>query len=155
MWNYLIKSCLKYSKASDLYLVDNVLYPNLEKCVTMTLGIVLYDYQGKSFEGRQWSKMLANCDYLTDLTLPECFPLIDCLRFFRKIIAATFSEDLLPNYEEVFKQFGSTFSKVMSIFRIRLTPKLHILLQHLPQWCLWSYWHPCSPPFPSLKPFRV
>ncbi len=92
MQNYLIKSRLKYSQASDLYLVDN---PNIEKDVTTALGIVRNDYQGKSFEGRPHTTRVP--------------PLINCLRSSRKAIAATFGEDVSPNYDDVIKEFGSTF----------------------------------------------
>ncbi len=47
-------------------------------------------------------------------------------------MAATFGEDLSPNYDDVIKRFGSAFSKVMSSFGIRMTPKVHIVLHHLP-----------------------
>ncbi len=87
MENYQIKNRLKYLHASDLYLIDN---PNLEKDVSTELGIVRYDYQGKSFEGRQCSKLLTFCYYLADLTPPECFVLICFFTIIRKVIAATF-----------------------------------------------------------------
>ncbi len=47
-------------------------------------------------------------------------------------MAATFGEDLSPNYDDVIKRFGSAFSKVMSSFGIRMTPKVHMVLHHLP-----------------------
>ncbi len=47
-------------------------------------------------------------------------------------MAATFGEDLSPNFDDVIKRFGSAFSKVMSNFGIRMTPKVHIVLHHLP-----------------------
>ncbi len=47
-------------------------------------------------------------------------------------MAAPFSEDLTPHYDDVIKRFGSAFSKVMPIFGIHMTPKIHIALHHLP-----------------------
>ncbi len=108
------------------------LHPNLEKDVTAALGIDRKDYHGKSFEGRQCSKILANCDYLEDHIPPECLPLINCLRSFGKVMVATFGEDLSSNNDDVIKRFGSAFSKVMTSFGIRMTPKVHIVLHHLP-----------------------
>ncbi len=75
-------------------------------------------------KGASALKILANCDDLEDLTPPECFPLINCLQSFGKVMAATFGEDLSPHYDDVIKRFGSAFSKVMSNFGIRMTPKV-------------------------------
>ncbi len=70
--------------------------------------------------------------FLEDHIPPESLPLINCLRSFGKLMAATFGEDPSPNYDDVIKRFGSAFSKVMSNFGIRMTPKVNIVLYHLP-----------------------
>ncbi len=129
---YQLSTVLPHQSPTPLKQHLFALYPNLDKDVTAALGIIRKGYHGKSFEGRQSSKILAYCDYLEVLTPPECLPLINCLRSFGKTMVATFGEELLPNYDEVIKQFGSAFSKVMSKFGIRMTPKHHILLHHLP-----------------------
>ncbi len=115
------------------------LHHNLATDVTAALGLDRKDYHGKSFEGRQCSKILAHCDYLEDHTPSECLPLINCLRSVGKVMAATFGEDLSPNNDDVIKRFGSAFSKVMSSFGIRMTPKVHIVLHHLSHFIRLTY----------------
>ncbi len=94
------------------------------------LGIFRKDYHGKYFEGRQCSKLLDKCDSVAFLLPSECLPIIDCLKAFARVSEATFGYRLSSNYEEVIEQFGVTFSRVMSQFRLFMTTKVHTLLHH-------------------------
>ncbi len=74
------------------------------------LGMLRKDYHGKSFEGRQCSKLLDKCYALALMVPSECLPIIDCLKAFERVAGYRLSS----NYEEPIEQFGVTFSRVMS-----------------------------------------
>ncbi len=46
---------------------------------------------------------------------------------------ATFVHVLSSNFLDVISQFGVSFTTIMSTFHISMTPKVHILLHHTPQ----------------------
>ncbi len=96
------------------------------------LGILRNDYHGKSFEGRQCSKLLNKCDAQAPLVQSECLPITDCLKAFARVAEATFGHRLSSNNEEAIGQFGVNFTRVMSQFQISMTTKVHILLHHVP-----------------------
>ncbi len=104
--------------------------PHLEK---KPFGIVQRDYHGKSFEGRQCSKLISKCDTLAAVIPVDSPPIVNCLRLFEKVVDATFGHILSSTYEEVMSQFGVSFTAIMLTFHISLTPKIHILLHHVPQ----------------------
>ncbi len=79
-----------------------------------SLGILRKDYHGKSFDGRQCSKLLDKCDALALLVPPECLPIIDCLEAFARVDEATLGHRLSSNYEEAIEQLGVNFTRVMS-----------------------------------------
>ncbi len=72
------------------------LHPHFEKEVVKTLGIVQKDYHGKSFEGRQCSKLISKCDTLAALIPVDSRA--NCLRLFEKVTEATFVHVLSSNY---------------------------------------------------------
>ncbi len=92
------------------------LHPHLEKEVAKTLRMAQKDYHGKSFEGRQCSKLISKCDTLAAHIPVESLSIVNCLRLFEKVVEATFGHVLSPNYEEVISQLG-----------------VHIALHHIPQ----------------------
>ncbi len=108
------------------------LHPHLEVTVAEALGILRNDYHGKSFEGRQCSKLLDKCDALAFLIQSECLPIIDCLKAFARVAEAIFGHRLSSNNEEAIEQFGVKFTRLMPQFRISMTTKVHILLHHVP-----------------------
>ncbi len=86
-----------------------------------------------SFEGRQCSKLISKCDTLAALMPVESLPIVNCLRLFEKVVEATFGHVLSLTYEEGIFQFGVCFTTIMSTFHISMTPKVHIVLHHIPQ----------------------
>ncbi len=58
---------------------------------------------------------------------------IVCAYLLLKVVEATFGHVLSPNYEEVISQVGVSFTPIMSTFHISMTPKVHIVLHHIPQ----------------------
>ncbi len=95
--------------------------------------MVQKDYHGKSFEGRQCSKLISKFDTLAALIPFESLPIVNCLCLFEKVVEATFGHVLSPNYEEVISRFGVSFTTIMSTFHISMAPKVHIVLHHIPQ----------------------
>ncbi len=82
------------------------LHPYLEKEVAKTLRIVEKDYHGKSFEGRQCSKLISKCGTQAALIPVESLSIVNCLGLFEKVVEATFGHVLSPTYEEGISQFG-------------------------------------------------
>ncbi len=78
---------------------------------------------GKSFEGRQCSKLISKCDTLEALIPVGPLLIANCLRLFEKVVEATFEHVLSSNYEEVISQFGVSFTTIMSTFHISMTLK--------------------------------
>ncbi len=74
------------------------LHLHFEKEVAKTLGIVQKDYHGKSFEGRQCSKLISKCDTLAALIPVDSLLIANCLRLFEKVAEATFVHVLSSNY---------------------------------------------------------
>ncbi len=58
---------------------------------------------------------------------------VNCLRLFGKVVEAAFVHVPSSIYEEVNSQFGVAFTTFMSTFHIAMTPKVHIVLHHIPQ----------------------
>ncbi len=63
----------------------------------------------------------------------DSLPIANCLRLFEKVTEATFVQVHSSNYLDVISQFGVSFTTIMSTFHISMTPKVHILLHHIPQ----------------------
>ncbi len=77
--------------------------------------------------------LISKCDTLAALIPVEPLPIVKCLRLFEKVVEATFGHVLSSNYEEVISQFGVSFTTIMSTFHISMTPKIHVLVHHIPQ----------------------
>ncbi len=75
----------------------------------------------------------SNCDTLAALIPVDSLPIVKCLRLFEKVVEATFEHVLSSNYKEVMSQFGVSFTTIMCTFHISMTPKINILLHHIPQ----------------------
>ncbi len=95
-----------------------------EKEVAKILGILQKDYQGKSLKDDNDPSPFPNVDSLL---------IVNCLRLFENVVKATFGHVLSSNYEEVISRFGISFTTNMSTFHISMTPEVHILLHHIPQ----------------------
>ncbi len=63
----------------------------------------------------------------------DSLPIVNCLPLFEKVVEVTFVHVLSSNYEEVISQFGVSFTTIMSTFHISMTPKVHIVLHHIPK----------------------
>ncbi len=63
----------------------------------------------------------------------DSLPIVNFLRLFEKVNEATFVHLLSSNYLDVITKFGVSFKKNMSQIHISMTPKVHIVLHHIPQ----------------------
>ncbi len=59
--------------------------PNLEEQIADQLGIARKEYHGKSFEGRQWSKLLSCSAFLKKVVSPSDPPLVECLEALHRV----------------------------------------------------------------------
>ncbi len=66
--------------------------PNLEEQIADQLGIARKEYYGKSFEGRQCSKLLS-CSASLTAVVP---PLVECLEAFHRVVVGVFGQIVDP-----------------------------------------------------------
>lgn len=92
----------------------------IEKCN------IKMDHYG-AFNGNASRKLLKNVKILKDLAPENKF--IPLFHLFDRIVHACFGEDLDANYSLLILQF----SKQLDDLKIKITPKIHILLFHVPE----------------------
>ena len=93
--------------------------------------IVRVGYHGGCLEGNQARAVLQHLDSLQEFVPGhlQCFVL--ALRHFDNVRIACFGQKLDPSFEEAINDFKTVFKSLS----IRITPKLHILFDHVPQFC--------------------
>ncbi len=68
---------------------------------------------------------------LTSLFLGPLVPFIQGLQTFNAVISAMFGKELQPQYAGLLKAFAHSFREPNEKFGVPLTPKVHVVLQHL------------------------
>ncbi len=118
-------------------LIVNILFtrnPNLEEQIADQLGIVRKEYHEKSFEGRQCSKPLYCSAFLKEVAPPSDPPLVECLEALHRIVVGVFGQILDPETENDISTFEETFLGAMRTHNPRMTPKVHMLIHHEPEY---------------------
>ena len=106
--------------------------PNLEQTIADRAGVVRKEYHGGAYEGRQCSKLLACSDVLQAIVPPEDYPIVECLRHLHDVNVGIFGNSLVPDWRHVLEGFRSSFMDVVRQYRISVTSKAHILMDHVP-----------------------
>ncbi len=102
--------------------------PNQEEQVADRLGIARKEYNGKSFQGRQCSKLPSCTAFLKELVPPLDHQLVECLRALHRGVVAVFVQILDPEFKNDISTFEETFMGAMRIHNPRMTPKAHALV---------------------------
>ncbi len=108
--------------------------PNLEEKIAYQLGIVRTEYYGKSFEGRQCSKFLSCSAFLKEVVPSSDHPLVECLEALHRVVVGVFGQILVPEFENDTRKFEETLMGAMRTHNLRFTPKLHVLVHHVPEY---------------------
>ena len=96
------------------------------------LGISYVPYHGCMLEGKECSEVLDHVDSL-ETNLPQHLkPFAAYLRSFRAVMLSTCGLLPGPSWENDIAQFRTQFLKVQELFGIKETPKVHMVLQHIP-----------------------
>ncbi len=107
--------------------------PNQEEQVADQLGIATKEYHGKSFEGRQCSKLPSCIVFLKELVPPSDHPLAEWLEALYRVVVGVFGQILDPEFENDIKTFEETFMGAMRRHNPWMTPKVHVLVDHVPE----------------------
>ncbi len=108
--------------------------PNLEEQVAYQLGTVRTENHGKSFEGRQCSKLLSCSAILKELVPSSDHPLVECLAKLHSVVVGVFGQILDPEFENDARTFEETLMGAMRTHNPRITPKVHVLVHHVPEY---------------------
>ncbi len=107
--------------------------PNLEEQIAYQLGIVRTEYHGKSLEGRQCSKLFSCGAFLKEVVPSSDHPLVECLEALRRVVVGVFGQILGPEFENDPRTCEETLMRAMRTHNPRITPKVHVLVQHVPE----------------------
>ncbi len=86
--------------------------PNLEEQIDDRLGIARKENYGKSFEGRQCSKLLSCFTSPKEVVPPSDYPLGECLEAFHRVVVGQIVD---PESENNISTFEETFMGAMRI----------------------------------------
>ncbi len=110
------------------------LNPNLEEQIANQLGIAGKEYHGKSFEGRQCSKLLSCSASLKEVVPPSDPPLVECLEAFHRVVVGFFGQIVDPEIKDNVSTFEETFLGAMRTQNPRMTPKVQMLIHKVPEY---------------------
>ncbi len=96
---------------------------NLEEQFTDQLGNARKEYHGKSFEGRQCSKLPSCSAFLKEVVPSSVHLLVKCLEALHHVVV----ENDISTFEE-------TFMGAMRTHNPRMAPKVHVLVHHVPEY---------------------
>ena len=102
----------------------------------MSLHIVVEQYFGCTLEGNEVAKVLNNLDSLAEKLPSNLQPFVTLLKSFDEVRKSCFSaKELLPDYEEKIDLYCNAVYEVKDKFGMSITPKLHIVMEHVKTWC--------------------
>ena len=113
-------------------------WPEIKAVLFDLLGIQAHSYQGKerNFQGPQLRKLLANLNILVPLMRDD--PIrslyLEVLFKIKQVSQAIFGIQLDPNWREHIGQLRVALYSLNASTSFPITPKFHIILEHVPQW---------------------
>lgn len=88
-------------------------------------------FHGGSFNGNSCRRLLSTIDYLRSICPIGCLQFVKCFASFEKVIVSCFGKQLSEKYLGVIETFKNDFLGL----NIRITPKLHAIFCHVPEYC--------------------
>ena len=95
-------------------------------------GILYVPYHGMMLEGNECNRVLKDVDSLEQELPHHLRSFATYLRSFAAVMASTFGLEPSPTWREDIDQMKNEFLNVQQQFQLRETPKVHIILQHIP-----------------------
>ncbi len=65
---------------------------------------------------------------------PSVYPLVECLEALYRVVVGVFGQILDPEFEDDTSTFAETFMGSMRTHNPRMTPKVHVLVHHVPEY---------------------
>ncbi len=60
--------------------------------------------------------------------------LVECLEALHRVVVGVFGQILDPGFENDISTFEETFMGAMRTHNLRMTPKVHVLVHHVPEY---------------------
>ena len=92
-------------------------------------------YHGGDYEGNEIDKMLNNIEKLEEIVDDDHKDFIDAFRSVQELNEHVTGKDLKEGYEEVIDRFTVNFLYLNSNHNVSITPKVHIIMAHLKDYC--------------------
>jgi len=89
------------------------------------------EYHGGTFAGNNARALLKKVDLLASFCSLDILPNVEAFRTLNHVVHSCFGNDLNPNYKLCIKKF---FDSCLSL-DINITPKLHSIFHHVPEFC--------------------
>ena len=65
---------------------------------------------------------------------PSCVAFVDALRDLKSVYKISHQKEVDPNHREIVKKLEISVIKLHNQFKVPITPKLHIVFEHLPEY---------------------
>lgn len=88
-------------------------------------------YHGGEFIGGDCRKLLDSVDDLASICPLQLLPFVRVLRDFRHVVTSCFGMNLQPDFKEKISAFAASYS----LLGISTTPKVHIIIAHVADFC--------------------
>ena len=89
------------------------------------------EYHGGTFNGNSCRKLLRSSDLLRSICPPMCLKYADVFKAFNCVVESCYGDEVSPDFENHIQEFRHTFEGL----DISVTPKIHCVLHHVPQFC--------------------
>ncbi len=106
--------------------------PNLEEQFADQLVNARKEYHGKSFEGQQCSRFLSCSAFLKEVVPSSVHLLVEYLEALHRVMVGLFGQIVDPGFDA--STFEETFMGAIRTHNPRMTPKVHVLVYHVPEY---------------------
>ena len=90
------------------------------------------DYHGGSFNGNACRALLLKSDLLRSMCPFFCLKYVEVFRAFKCVVDSCYGTELSADFEDRIHEFRHAFNAL----EINVTPKIHAVFHHIPQFCL-------------------
>ena len=115
----------------------NLLFKHLGEAVKLESflkkhGLIMEGYHGGQYIGPDWGK-LDDLEEEVKTQDPSKVVFIDAMRDLKEVYRIAHTKDVDPNHREIVKKFENSVMILHKEYKVPITPKLHIIIDHLPE----------------------
>ena len=99
---------------------------------TQACSVEKDEYYGGTFNGNCCRKLLKNADLLRRICPPMFLKYADMFKAFNCVVESCYGDEVSSDFENHIHDFRRTFE----VLDIPVTPKIHCIYHHVPQFCL-------------------